>query len=82
MQHNKVHVKTLCLQFQVNLKDMSLMLKLSALFSIHICMYAVYGSELWGFHKCADVEKIHLNFCKNIIAVGKKYLQITWFTLS
>jgi hypothetical protein len=32
----------------------------------------LYGSELWGFHKCADVEKVHLNFCKSIISAGKK----------
>jgi hypothetical protein len=27
---------------------------------------------LWGFHRCADVKKVHLNFCKNVLAVGNK----------
>jgi hypothetical protein len=27
---------------------------------------------LWGFYKSADVEKVHLNFCKNVLGVGKK----------
>ena len=27
---------------------------------------------MWGFYKSAEVEKVHLNFCKNILGVGKK----------
>lgn len=28
-----------------------------------------YGSEVWGFNKGKDIEKVHLQFCKRILAV-------------
>ena len=27
----------------------------------------LYGSEIWGFHKPFNIEKVHLLFCKNIL---------------
>ena len=45
---------------------------LCSVFDTYVCSVFLYGSELWGFHKCFDVEKVHLNFCKNILSVGKK----------
>ena len=27
----------------------------------------LYGSEIWGFHKALDIEKVHLLFCKKIL---------------
>ena len=45
---------------------------LCSVFDTYVCSVLLNGSELWGFHRCADVEKVHLNFCKNILAVGKK----------
>ena len=27
------------------------------------------GPEVWGFHDAPEVEKVHLNFCKNILGV-------------
>ena len=27
----------------------------------------LYGSEMWGFHKAVDIEKVHLLFCKKIL---------------
>ena len=43
-----------------------------SIFDTHVCSVLLYGSELWGFYKSADVEKVHLNFCKNVLGVGKK----------
>ena len=32
----------------------------------------LYGSEVWGLHKSSDVEKVHVNFCREILGVGSK----------
>ena len=32
----------------------------------------LYGSEIWGLRKSADVEKVHVNFCRKILGVGSK----------
>jgi hypothetical protein len=32
----------------------------------------VHSILSWGFHKGPDVEKVHLNFCKNIFGVNKR----------
>ena len=29
----------------------------------------MYGSEIWGFHKADDVEKVHVRFLKQILGV-------------
>lgn len=31
-----------------------------------------YGSELWGFHKAPDIERIHLKFLKQILCVRQQ----------
>ena len=31
-----------------------------------------YGCEVWGSHKAHDVEKVHLDFCKNILGVTRR----------
>ena len=31
----------------------------------------LYGSEIWGFEEVYAIEKIHLEFCKNILKVRK-----------
>ena len=28
-----------------------------------------YGSEVWGFHKSATIERVHLQFCKKTMGV-------------
>ena len=30
-----------------------------------------YASEVWGFHKAPDVERLHTRFCRNILGVKK-----------
>ena len=27
----------------------------------------LYVSEIWGFHKALDIEKVHLLFCKTML---------------
>ena len=29
----------------------------------------MYGSEIWGFYKSDDVEKVHIRFLKQILGV-------------
>ena len=31
----------------------------------------LYGSEVWGFENTIDIERIHLQFCKNILHLRK-----------
>lgn len=31
-----------------------------------------YGSEIWGFHKAPDIEKIHLKFLKQVLGVRQQ----------
>jgi hypothetical protein len=45
---------------------------LCSVFDTYVCSVLLYGSELWVFYKSADVEEVHLNFCKNVLGVGKK----------
>jgi hypothetical protein len=28
-----------------------------------------YSCEVWGFENCAEIEKVHLRFCKKILKV-------------
>ena len=30
-----------------------------------------YSSEVWGFHKAPDVERVHTRFCRNLLGVKK-----------
>lgn len=34
-------------------------------FDTYVKSVLSYGAEIWGFHKGQDVEKVHINFCKN-----------------
>ena len=42
-----------------------------AVFDTYINSILSYGSEVWGFHKAPDVEKIHLTYLKKILGVKK-----------
>ena len=42
---------------------------LLSLFDTYISSVLCYGSEIWGFHKAPDVEKVHIDFCKRILNV-------------
>ena len=37
----------------------------------------MYGSEIWGFHKANDVEKVHVRFLKQILGVRLQTSNIT-----
>ena len=39
------------------------------LFDTYISSILCYGSEIWGFHKAPNIEKIQLDFCKNLLGV-------------
>ncbi len=28
-----------------------------------------YGSEVWGFHKAIDVERLHTRYCKRLLSI-------------
>ena len=36
----------------------------------------MYGCEIWGFHKANDIEKVHLNFLKQILGVRRQTCNI------
>ena len=42
---------------------------LLSLFDTYINSVLSYGCEIWGAHKAPAVERIHLNYCKNILKV-------------
>ena len=44
---------------------------LCSVFDTYVDSILSYSSEIWGFHKAYDVEKIHINFCKKILGVKK-----------
>lgn len=44
---------------------------LLSLFDTYVGSIAYYGCEVWGFHSAPDIEKIHLNYCKNILNVKR-----------
>jgi hypothetical protein len=29
-----------------------------------------YGSELWGYERCEQIERVHIKFCKKLLKVG------------
>ena len=43
-----------------------------SVFDMYVGSVLTYGSEIWGFHKAPDVEKVHINFCKNVLGVNRK----------
>ena len=42
-----------------------------SVFDTYVNSILSYGSEIWGFHKAADVENIQTKFCKHILGVKK-----------
>ena len=42
-----------------------------AVFDSYVNSILSYGSEVWGFHKANDVEKLRTYFCKRILGVKK-----------
>ena len=39
------------------------------LFDFLVSPILLYASEVWGFENKASIEKVHLQFCKNILKV-------------
>ena len=31
----------------------------------------MYCSEVWGFHKCTNIEQLHVHYCKHILRVKR-----------
>ena len=55
-----------------NIRGMSLNIEtLLSLFDCYIGGIASYASEIWGTHKGNNVEKVHTDFCKQILGVKK-----------
>ena len=42
-------------------------------FDTFVGSVANYGCEVWGSHPAKDIEKVHLNFCKNNTWCVEKY---------
>ena len=57
-----------CLLF--NTKKCCLKLKvLCQLFDAFVGSILNFSSEVWGFGKCKEIERIHLKFCKTLLKV-------------
>ena len=41
------------------------------LFDTYISNILCYGSEIWGFHKASNIEKVQLDYCKKLLG-GKQ----------
>jgi hypothetical protein len=39
------------------------------LFDSIVLPILTYSCEVWGFENCAEIEKVHLRFCKKILKV-------------
>ena len=58
---------------RANTLDMSLNhCTMFSLFDTYVSSILNYGCEVWGSHKAHDVEKVHLDFCKNILGVTRR----------
>ena len=44
---------------------------LLSLFDTYVSSIANYGYEIWGLHSSPDIEKVHLDYCKNILGVKR-----------
>lgn len=49
------------------------------LFDAMVSPILLYGSEVWGFHKSPDIEKIHLKFLKQLLGVKMQTTNISVF---
>ena len=52
-------VRNLCMSVDLQLK----------LFDSIVLPILTYSCEVWGFENCAEIEKVHLRFCKKILKV-------------
>ena len=43
------------------------------LFDTMVVPILLYGVEMWGFENCNIIENFHMQFCKTILKVTKKY---------
>ena len=59
-------IKRLMSQFKVT--DSNLAFRL---FDTKIVPILHYGSEIWGFHEGKDVERVQLEFCKNVLRLHR-----------
>ena len=53
------NVKSMCLNY----------VTLLSLFDTYINSLLSYASEIWGAHKAPAIERVHMNYCKNILGV-------------
>ena len=44
------------------------------LFDCLVCPVLSYSSEVWGFHKAPDVERVHTRFSGNILGVKNQLI--------
>ena len=44
---------------------------LLSLFDTYVSSVCNYACEVWGFHTAPDIEKVHLDYCKNILGVKR-----------
>ena len=42
------------------------------LFDSMVLPILCYGSEVWGFHKAVDIERVHTNFFKQLLSVKQQ----------
>ena len=43
-----------------------------AVFDTYVTSVLMYASEIWVWHKSSDVEKVHVNFCREVLGAGPK----------
>ena len=49
------------------------------LFDSMICPILNYSSEIWGFHKSPDVEKVHIKFLKRVLRLNQNATSIALY---
>ena len=53
---------------KLQIKDNGVMFKI---FDSKILPILHYGSEIWGFDKAIDIERIHVGFCKSMLKLHR-----------
>ena len=59
-----------CLLVKMKTLHLNVSTKLS-LFDTYISSIANYGCEIWGLHPAHELERVHLDFCKQVLSVKK-----------
>jgi hypothetical protein len=59
-------INRLCISVDLQLK----------FFDIIVLPILAYSCEVWGFENCAEIEKVHLQFCKKMVPVELHILKI------